>query len=89
MRLDRLVAPFALSSPKQIAVDGPSETLTYAELDVLANQFAHVLKDSGIKPGERVGVHLPRSGRTIAAMLGALRAGATYVPLDPGSPVPG
>ena len=88
MRLERLVTPFASTSPNQIAVDGQTETLTYAQLDAMANRFAQVLKLSGIKPGERVGIHLPRSGRTIAAMLGALRAGATYVPLDPSSPSP-
>jgi amino acid adenylation domain-containing protein len=86
MRLERLVTPFAKSMPDQVAVDGTTESLTYAQLDALANRFAHVLKSTGIKPGERVGVHLPRSGRGIAAMLGALRAGATYVPLDPSSP---
>jgi len=36
--------------------------------------------------GDRVGVHVPRSGHAVAAMLGAARAGAVYVPLDPGSP---
>ena len=86
MRIDRLVTPVALRLPDQVAVDGPTETLTYAELDGLANRFAHALLAAGVRPGERVGVHLPRSGRAIAAMLGALRADATYVPLDPGSP---
>jgi len=86
MRIDRLVSPFAAQTPDQVAVDGPTETLTYAELEALANRFAHTLRACGVQPGERVGVHLPRSGRAIAAMLGALRAGAVYVPLDPGSP---
>jgi amino acid adenylation domain-containing protein len=86
MRIDRLVSPFAVQTPKHVAVDGPGESLTYAELEALANRFAHTLQACGIRPGERVGVHLPRSGRAIAAMLGALRAGGTYVPLDPSSP---
>jgi amino acid adenylation domain-containing protein len=86
MRLDRLVTPWAERAPDRVAVDGADEAITYGELDRLANRFARVFRANGLKPGERVGVHLPRSGRAIAAMLGALRAGAVYVPLDPGSP---
>jgi amino acid adenylation domain-containing protein len=86
MRMERLVSPFASATPDRVAVDGPSESITYGELDRLANRIAHTLKACGVEPGDRVGVHLPRSGRAIAAMLGALRAGAVYVPLDPGSP---
>jgi amino acid adenylation domain-containing protein len=86
MRIDRLVAPWAARTPQQIAVDGTDEALTYGELDQLANRFANLFRSSGVKPGDRVGVHLPRSGRAVAAMLGASRAGAVYVPLDPGSP---
>jgi amino acid adenylation domain-containing protein len=88
MRIDRLVTPWAERAPDRIAVDGSSEVLTYRALDELANRFARVLQKAGVMPGDRVGVHLPRSGRTIAAMLGAARAGAVYVPLDPSSPPP-
>lgn len=87
-RIDRLVAPWAQRTPDQVAVDGPQESLTYRELDRLANRFANAFKAAGVAPGDRVGVHLPRSGRAIAAMLGAARAGAVYVPLDPSSPPP-
>jgi amino acid adenylation domain-containing protein len=86
MRLERLVTPFATKTPDHVAVDAPGEALTYAELERLANRFAHALRAAGVKPGDRVGVHVPRSGRTVAAMLGASRAGAVYVPLDPSSP---
>ena len=86
MRLDRLVTPWASRTPDRVAVEGADETLTYRELDGLANRFARALRASGLSRGERVGIHLPRSGRGVAAMLGALRAGAVFVPLDPGSP---
>jgi amino acid adenylation domain-containing protein len=86
MRLDRLVTPWAERSPDRPAIDGADEVLTYAELDRLANRFARVFRASGLKAGDRVGIHLLRSGRAVAAMLGALRAGAVYVPLDPSSP---
>ena len=86
MRIDRLVRPWAERTPDQLAVDGADEALTYAALDALANRFANLLRAIGLAPGERVGVHLPRSGRAIAAMLGTSRAGGVYVPLDPSSP---
>ncbi len=88
VRIDRLVTPWAERTPDKVAVDGSDEALTYRELDLLANRFAHALRASGVVPGDRVGVHLPRSGRAIAAMLGTVRAGAVYVPLDPSSPPP-
>jgi len=85
-RLDLLVAPWAARDPDRTAIEGTDETLTYEQLDQLANRFASALLASGILAGERVGIHMPRSGRSVAAMLGAMRAGAVYVPLDPSSP---
>ncbi len=85
-RIDRLVAPIAKLAPDRIAVDGVGEALSYRDLDALANRFARLFRRMGVVPGDRVGVHVPRSGRTVAAMLGASRAGAVYVPLDPSSP---
>jgi len=85
-RIDRLVTDWASRQPGHIAVQGTDEALTYAELDALANRFARMFLDNGLQRGDRVGVHLPRSGRAVAAMLGASRAGGVYVPLDPGSP---
>ncbi|HTP28962.1 MAG TPA: amino acid adenylation domain-containing protein, partial [Anaeromyxobacteraceae bacterium] len=72
-------------TPDHHAIEG-DETLTYAELDALANRFARVFLAHGVHPGDRIGIHLPRSGRGVAAALGALRAGAVFVPLDPLSP---
>jgi amino acid adenylation domain-containing protein len=86
MRIDRLVGPFAETSPGRIAVDGPGESATYAQLDQLANRFAGCFRSQGVAAGDRVGVHVPRGVRSIAALLGALRVGAVCVPLDPSSP---
>jgi amino acid adenylation domain-containing protein len=88
MRLDEMVAPWAGRTPERIAVDGADEALSYAELDRMADRFAAAFRAAGVRPGDRVGVHVPRSGRSVAALLGALRADAVYVPLDPGSPPP-
>jgi len=86
MRIDRLVTDVAAHAPGRIAVQGERESMTYGELDLLANRFAHLFLSLGVQPGDRVGVHVPRSGIAIAAMLGASRAQAVYVPLDPSSP---
>jgi amino acid adenylation domain-containing protein len=85
-RLDHAFSRQAQSTPDHPAIEGPGETFTYAQLDALGHQFAHSFLAAGIAPGDRIGIHLPRSGRGVAAMLGALRVGAVYVPLDPGSP---
>jgi amino acid adenylation domain-containing protein len=85
-RLDQAFRRLANELPDRVAVDAAGEVLTYRQLDVLGNRFAHALRAAGIQRGDRVGLHLPRSGRGVAAMLGAMRLGAVYVPLDPGSP---
>jgi len=60
--------------------------MTYAELNRLANRFAHVLLDQGVSPGSRVGLCIPRSPALIVAVLGVLKAGGAYVPLEPSMP---
>jgi amino acid adenylation domain-containing protein len=86
MRIADLVLPVAARAPERIAVRGSARAMTYAELDRLANRFARLFISLGVAPGDRVGVHVPRSGVAVAALLGASRAGAVYVPLDPSSP---
>lgn len=60
--------------------------LTYGELDRLSDRFAYALRDAGIGRGDRVGLCMPKSLKAIAAMLGTLKAGAAYVPIDPSAP---
>lgn len=67
-----------------VATDG--STLTYRELALLSEQVAAFLHDRGVRPGDRVGLLLPKSARTVATIFGILRAGAAYVPLDPKGP---
>jgi amino acid adenylation domain-containing protein len=85
-RLDHAFSRMVRELPERVAVDGAGEVFTYAQLDTLGHRCAQALRAAGIQRGDRVGIHLPRSGRGIAAMLGAVRVGAVYVPLDPGSP---
>jgi amino acid adenylation domain-containing protein len=66
--------------------DGDPIQLSYAALNRRANQLAHHLIRQGIEPGTCIGVCLPARADLIVALLGVLKAGAAYVPLDPGLP---
>jgi amino acid adenylation domain-containing protein len=81
-----LVAQQALRTPGAVAVEYGKEKLTYAELDLRANQLAHYLLSLGVRKGQLVGLCVERSPSLIVGMLGILKAGAAYVPLDPGYP---
>ncbi|HEX7836823.1 MAG TPA: amino acid adenylation domain-containing protein [Kofleriaceae bacterium] len=78
-------------SPDAVAVshgsDQTSEQRTYAALNADANRMARYLITRGIRPGDRVGICMPRSVRQIAAVLAVVKAGAAYVPLDPEYPI--
>ena len=74
-------------TPNAIAADFKKEKLTYQELDQRANQLAHHLQGMGVGPEIPVGVCLVRSLDLAVAFLGVLKAGGTYVPLDPDYPV--
>jgi amino acid adenylation domain-containing protein len=69
-------------SPAASAVTHGERTLTYAELNETANRLARLLRDRGAGPGRLVGVCVDRSVEIVAAFLAAMKAGATYVPLD-------
>ncbi|UMP03450.1 AMP-binding protein [Amycolatopsis sp. EV170708-02-1] len=89
MRQDGCVGRFAVlarRSPGRIAVFEHGTVLTYAGLAGLAGGHALRLRDAGVRPGERVGLVTRHGGAAIAAILGTLAAGCTYVPLDPTFP---
>src|SRR6185369_6836566 len=68
------------------AIEFADERLTYAELDRQATALAHRLRRHGVRPGDLVGVFLDRSAGLAVALLGALKAGGAYLPLDPSYP---
>ena len=74
------------SSPDAIAVVFDNQALTYAELNDRANRLAHYLQTQGVGPEVRVGISLARSLDMMVGLLGILKAGGTYVPLDPAYP---
>lgn len=69
--------------PDALAVRYLEQTLTYAELDAHANQLAHYLQSLGVRPDSCVGLCLLRSLDLIVGIVGILKAGGTFVPLDP------
>ncbi|MFB6849845.1 amino acid adenylation domain-containing protein [Streptomyces sp. NPDC056373] len=75
------------ATPDRIAVTDGGTALTYRELDERAARSAHGLRARGVGAGDRVGVCLERSAELVVTLLAVLRAGATYVPVDPAYPV--
>ena len=73
-------------APDAIAVVFEGETLTYAELNARANQLAHYLQERGAGPDVLVGLCVERSLAMVIGILGILKSGSAYVPLDPTYP---
>ncbi|MFF3164506.1 amino acid adenylation domain-containing protein [Streptomyces sp. NPDC003273] len=84
--IHRLIEERVAAGPEAVAVTHGERRWTYAEINARANQLAHHLRDSGIRPDTLVAVCLDRSPDLIAAVLGILKAGAAFVPLDPDYP---
>lgn len=76
----------AARSPDHPAIVFGAQQLTYAQLTQQAKTVSHQLQELGIRPSDRVGIHMNRSFEMIVAILGVLKAGAAYVPLDPDYP---
>ena len=72
--------------PDRPAVRDGARSCSYGELDALSNRMARALHARGVGRGQRVGLCLERSMEMVVAMLGILKAGASYVPLDPAFP---
>ncbi|MEV4515489.1 amino acid adenylation domain-containing protein [Dactylosporangium sp. NPDC049525] len=85
-QLARLFAAPVRRNPYATAVAWPGGAWTYAELDERAARVAGRLRRRGVRPETVVAVSLPRSQHLLAAILGVLRAGAAYLPLDPDLP---
>ena len=76
----------AQATPDKIAVRSSAGQLTYRQLDEQSNQFARFLRRRGVERGDLVGICTNRSPRLLVQVLGILKAGAGYVPLDPQYP---
>ena len=70
-------------TPETTAVIAKDSRLTYRELDDRSSRFASCLQNLGVKSDTLVGIATDRSATLISSLLGILKAGAAYVPLDP------
>jgi amino acid adenylation domain-containing protein len=80
------IAQQAAETPDAVAVIAGGRRLTYRELDTRANQLAHYLRDLGVGPETVVAVCPDNGGDFVVAVLGVLKAGGAYLPLDPEQP---
>jgi amino acid adenylation domain-containing protein/non-ribosomal peptide synthase protein (TIGR01720 family) len=76
----------AAATPDTVALIFEGERLSYRALNERANKLAHYLRGSGVGRGARVGICLERGAEMIVALLGTLKAGGAYLPLDPEYP---
>src|SRR5690606_10024173 len=74
------------NAPQGAAVEHDGTTLSYAELDARANRLAWRIIRAGLGPEDVVAIMLERSADLVVAVLGVLKSGAAYMPLDPDSP---
>ncbi|MFH9426631.1 amino acid adenylation domain-containing protein, partial [Streptomyces sp. NPDC017529] len=84
--LPELFAAQVARTPDAVAVETPDTRLGYAELNARANRLARLLAARGAGPERVVALALPRSADLVTAVLGVLKTGAAYLPVDPGYP---
>ncbi len=76
----------ALHHPKKVALTHEDKNITYEVLDNESSKLVNYLLENGVKEGDVVGIYLDRSTRIISTILGILKIGATYLPIDTESP---
>ncbi len=84
--IQQLFEQHVARTPDAVALTYEDTQLTYAELNARANQLAHHLRGLGVQPEVRVGLCMERSLDTVVGLLGIMKAGGVYVPLDPAYP---
>lgn len=68
--------------PDKIAIVTGDDSLSYEQLNSHSNQLAALLSEKGVKPGDIVGVYMERSNATVVSIMGILKSGAAYMPID-------
>jgi amino acid adenylation domain-containing protein len=85
--LQEFLARAAEAFPRHTAIEEPEHgAITYAELASLSDQLRDRLRSLDVRSGDRVGICMRKSIDAIASIFGILKAGAAYVPVDPGAP---
>ncbi len=82
-----LIEQQAAQTPDKVAIEFEEQYITYGQLNARANQLAHHLRSLGVRPGVLVGLCVKRSLEMFVALLGVLKSGGTYIPLDPAYPL--
>jgi len=70
--------------PGKVALVCGAHRYTYAQIEDMANRLAHALCQGGVQRGDRVGVCLPNNWAAVVSIFGVLKAGAVFVPINPG-----
>src|ERR1700722_8405261 len=73
--------------PEHPAVECGGETMSYSQLNRHVDEIAILLRSRGMGPGSLMALYMSKSRRLFAALLGVLKAGAVYVPIDPKFPI--
>jgi len=84
--LQQLLSDSAKKYPNKYAVVYKDSRIKYKELDILANKLACILRKEGVKSGDRIGICMNKSSKSIISIFGILKAGCAYVPIDPALP---
>lgn len=84
--LQQFLQNSAARYPEKLAVWARGQSITYRGLEERSNQLAHLLRQQGVRKGDRVGIYFPKCVESVVAMLGVVKAGGVYVPLDPHAP---
>lgn len=80
--ISQLFEEQALSTPENVAIKFKNASMTYRELNEKSNQVAHFLRNLGIKSNDVIGLRLNKSLEMIVGILGILKAGGCYLPID-------
>ena len=85
-RIHELFVEQAARTPDAVALESGDVALTYAELDARSDRLAARLQASGLSSDAAVALFVEKSADVVIGLLGILKSGATYVPLDPDHP---
>lgn len=85
-RIEDCIASQAARRPTALALSCEGQRMSYGELDRISGRMAAAMRDLGVRTGDRVGICLERSIDLVPTLLAVMKAGATYLPLDPAYP---
>ncbi|KAF7767618.1 hypothetical protein PCIT_a3671 [Pseudoalteromonas citrea] len=85
--IHEVISAQSAKTPDAIAVRFADTLLSYAQLETKTNQLAHYLMSQGVQAEDKVGVVFERSLEMVISLLGVIKAGAAYVPIDPNLPI--